>query len=77
MKFTFERHESRPLTLYARMLHDNGAVTLTGMREEHMVEIADWCYQNKCGKRTAYDQYEFKNEKQMTMFLLRWNLDAV
>jgi len=44
----------------------------TGMNEEDMVQIQEWCVQNNCGKRTSFDTFQFKNKAQMTIFLLRW-----
>ena len=44
----------------------------TGMSEEDMVSIQEWCVKNNCGIRTSFDTFQFKNKKQMTMFLLRW-----
>jgi hypothetical protein len=34
--------------------------------------VQDWSEQNKCGSRTAYNVWKFKNEDDMTFFLLRW-----
>lgn len=34
--------------------------------------IAEWCYNNRCGRRTSYDTFKFRNRKQITLFLLRW-----
>lgn len=31
-----------------------------------------WSKENQCGRRISYDIWEFENEHQMTMFLLRW-----
>jgi len=45
----------------------------TGMSEEDMVLIQEWCVQNNCGKRTSFDTFQFKSRKEMTMFLLRWS----
>ena len=44
----------------------------TGMSEEDMVSIQEWCVQNNCGKRTSFDTFQFKTKAQMTMFLLKW-----
>jgi hypothetical protein len=44
----------------------------TGMSEEDIVPIQEWCQTNNCGKRTSFDTFQFKNRKEMTMFLLRW-----
>jgi len=38
-----------------------------------MEEIADWCDQNHCGSWYAYDMFKFRNEKEITMFLLKWS----
>lgn len=38
-----------------------------------IAEITAWCTESKCGKRMAYDMYQFKTESDMTAFLLRWS----
>jgi hypothetical protein len=40
---------------------------------EYFADIVEWCQTNNCGTRTSYDTFKFKNEKEMTMFLLRWS----
>jgi hypothetical protein len=35
-------------------------------------KIGQWCYEHKCGRRTSYDTFKFRNEKDMTAFLLKW-----
>jgi len=42
------------------------------IQEEDMVAVADWCSTCNCGKRTSFDTFRFKNEKQVTMFLMKW-----
>ena len=32
-----------------------------------------WCEDNKCGKRTSYDMFEFPNEQAAMLFRLRWS----
>ncbi|NDC04400.1 MAG: hypothetical protein EBZ81_15930 [Betaproteobacteria bacterium] len=34
--------------------------------------IQEWCLENNCGRRMSYDTFRFRNQKQKTMFLLRW-----
>ena len=34
--------------------------------------VQEWSELNKCGRRTAYNVWKFKNEDDMTFFLLRW-----
>ena len=75
MKLAWERDTKNPLILYARAEYNHGLVgviTPTGLRAEHMDPIQDWCVQNKCGVRTSFDMFKFKNEAEISMFLLRW-----
>jgi hypothetical protein len=32
-----------------------------------------WCEEAQCGRRTAYDIFEFKTEAERTMFTVRWS----
>ena len=73
MKLTWERHSETQLILYARMCYEHGAITPTGLRSEHLDPVQDWCVQNRCGVRTAFDMFKFRNEKEIAIFLLRWS----
>ena len=44
-----------------------------GFKEEDMDPIQQWCQESNCGKRISFDMFQFKNDKQITMFLLRWS----
>jgi hypothetical protein len=40
---------------------------------EYLVEeMAQWCKETGCGRRTAYDIFEFRDEQAAMMFKLRW-----
>ena len=43
-----------------------------GLNESDMEPIQAWCQQTNCGRRTSFDTFQFRNKKEMTMFLLRW-----
>ena len=73
MKLAWERYPETPLILYARMSYEHGAITSTGLRSEHLDPVQDWCVQNRCGVRTSFDMFKFRNEKELLMFLLRWS----
>jgi hypothetical protein len=45
---------------------------LGGLTEQDMDPIQEWCTECKCGIRTSFDTFKFKNSKQITMFLLKW-----
>ena len=36
-----------------------------------LLEMAEWCLENECGYRSSYDIFKFRNNEQMTMFILR------
>ena len=57
-----------PLILAARMEKFYVHV----LNENTMDPIQAWCEQTNCGVRISFDMFQFKNEKQKTMFLLRW-----
>jgi hypothetical protein len=38
----------------------------------HMHEIAHWCKLHQCGKQVNIRAISFKNDEELTMFLLRW-----
>lgn len=44
-----------------------------GLKESDIDPIQQWCTQNRCGKRISFDTFIFKEDKQITMFLLRWS----
>jgi len=40
---------------------------------DELIRIATWCSDHKCGCRQAYDMWRFKNQAEVTMFLMRWS----
>ena len=71
VKFRWLEHDY-PMVLYANFEYSNGSVTQTGLREEHLIPVQQWCEANRCGRRISFDMFRFKNREQITMFLLRW-----
>jgi hypothetical protein len=43
-----------------------------GVNETDMDPIQQWCEDHNCGRRVSFDTFQFKNKKQITMFLLKW-----
>ena len=43
-----------------------------GLRESDMDPVQAWTEECNCGKRMSFNIWKFKNEKQITMFLIRW-----
>lgn len=42
--------------------------------DQNLVESMQlWCKQTNCGMRMSYDQFKFKNEKELFTFLLKWD----
>ena len=50
----------------------NTFADLSDDENQPIPQMARWCEENKCGYRTSYDTFKFRNRQQMTMFLLRW-----
>jgi hypothetical protein len=65
--------EFRPLKLLVTLEYSHGAITPTGLRDEHILPVQQWCDANACGRRMAFDQFWFRNRSELTMFLLRWD----
>jgi hypothetical protein len=72
MKIVWERDAAYPLIVIARIAYDHGPVTQTGLREHNLEPIQLWCMHNRCGKRTSFDTFKFRNEAELSMFLLKW-----
>ena len=43
-----------------------------GLNESDMDPIQAWTEECRCGTRMSFNVWLFKNEKQITMFLIRW-----
>lgn len=72
MKIVWQRDIHAPLILYARISYDHGPVTQTGLREYQLEPIQEWCMLNRCGRRTSFETFRFRNEAELSMFLLKW-----
>jgi len=44
-----------------------------GLNELDMEPIQAWCEKNNCGTRMSFDTFRFRNDDEITMFLLRWS----
>lgn len=62
----------KPLVLRANLEYAHGAITPTGLREDDLNPVQQWCETSKCGKRISFDMFKFKNRKEITAFLLVW-----
>jgi len=38
----------------------------------NMYRIAQWCREAGCGKQVNFKQISFRNEAELTMFLMKW-----
>lgn len=43
-----------------------------GLNESDMDPIQVWSQECNCGKRMSFNVWQFKNEKHITMFLMKW-----
>ena len=44
-----------------------------GLNELDMDPIQTWSEECNCGTRMSFNEWKFKNEKQITMFLIKWS----
>jgi hypothetical protein len=72
MKIVWERDTAYPLIVVARIAYDHGPITQTGLREHDLEPIQLWCMHNRCGRRTSFDTFKFRNEAELSLFLLKW-----
>ena len=45
----------------------------SGLKETDMDPIQAWSVECNCGTRMSFNVWNFKSEKQITMFLIRWS----
>jgi hypothetical protein len=44
-----------------------------GLNHDDMNPISQWCLTNNCGRRMSFDTFQFRDEKEISMFLLKWS----
>jgi hypothetical protein len=44
------------------------------LQESDMDPIQIWCEEHRCGVRTSFDTFKFKDKKHLTIFILRWGV---
>lgn len=44
-----------------------------GLNHDDINPISQWCLANNCGRRMSFDTFQFRNEKEITVFLLKWS----
>ena len=48
--------------------------TIGDLSDDQVIpQMTKWCEENECGNRTSYDTFKFRNQEQLTMFILRWS----
>ena len=45
-----------------------------GLNESDMDPVQEWSTECNCGVRMSFNVWQFKTEKQITMFLIRWSV---
>jgi hypothetical protein len=73
MKLVWQREPGDKIILVAKCQYSHGAITATGLRDTDMDPIQDWCVANRCGVRTSFDTFKFRDERELTAFLLKWS----
>jgi hypothetical protein len=58
--------------LKVRVFADIGPDMEAALTKEETEDIEQWVRSSNVGRRVAWDQWEMKNEKNLSWFLLRW-----
>jgi hypothetical protein len=64
VRVIMDHSEEHYINTFADLNEDNKQV---------IPRMAEWCAENECGYRTSYDTFKFRNQEQLTMFILRWS----
>jgi len=58
------------------LIEDRGnGITWVQIDRPIMYDISKWCRDTGCRKQVNYKQISFKNDEEITMFLLRWQTE--
>ena len=71
MSIKWQRYERRP-GVWLRLHPDMHGILFEDV-DKQLDVIASWCRDNHCGRRMAYDMWQFEDESQLTAFLLSWS----
>ena len=71
-EFEWVRKPGKKLVLLAQYRQQEDFLHY-GLRPDLFDRIGRWCSETGCGRRTAYNEFTFREEKQITLFLLRWS----
>lgn len=43
-----------------------------GLKEQDLIPVQEWTERNNCGVRMSFDTWRFRDDTEITMFLLKW-----
>lgn len=79
MRYTIEviREEKKlPIARVVELFDDHWqADTVADLLDDHgslIQDMQEWCQDNDCGYRSSYNEFKFRTEEQLLMFVLRW-----
>jgi len=72
MKLKIQWREKGRLSLVATLPSPGPRGFELGLAERDLDPIHKWCDEHNCGIRTSFDTFRFRNQKEKTMFLLKW-----
>ena len=69
-----EDHWRLPRVRITHEIQEHWVNTFADMAEGYVLdEMGQWREDNECGYRTSYNEFKFRNESQMALFILRWS----
>ena len=69
------KHNQMPNRVWVEVvaLFDDGPFKVA-VEPEVVEGMGAWCDEHRMGTRMSYDQFVFKNQEELTLFLLRWTV---
>jgi len=71
-KIHWQRHDTKHKIVYQAYVNSDYSNPGFGLSDAQMQPIQDWCDKHDCGKRLSFDLFQFRNDAEVTAFMLRW-----
>lgn len=68
----WRKHDTKHKIVYQAYVSSDYSNPGFGLTDRQMQPIQDWCDAHDCGKRLSFDLFQFRNQAEVTAFMLRW-----
>lgn len=70
--YVIEQHKKKFCTITVTFNVPNISKVDDYSIEDIIDAMVAWCREHDCGHRIAYDMFKFRNNKELSLFLLKW-----